>query len=170
MNTQVRFDIIIFFFFQAEDGIRDYKVTGVQTCALPIWFPGARLNFAENLLRQGDAHPALVARNESGARRELSYRALHEATARVATALRAAGIRSGDRVAGFLPNIPETVIAMLAATSLGAIWSSCSPDFGTAGVVDRFGQIAPRILFCADGCRYGGKEIDCLGRVADITR
>jgi len=73
-------------------------------------------------------------------------------------------------VAGFMPNIPETVIAMLAATSLGAIWSSCSPDFGTAGVVDRFGQIAPRILFCADGCRYGGKEIDCLGRVADITR
>src|SRR5213079_3457567 len=75
----------------------------------------------------------------------------------------------GDRVAGLLPNIPEAVIAMLAATSLGAIWSSCSPDFGVAGVVDRFGQIAPRILFCSDGCRYAGKEIDGLGRVADIA-
>ena len=135
----------------------------------PSWFPGARLNFAENLLRRRDAHPALVAWNESGTRRELSYRALHAATARVAAALRAAGLRPGDRVAGFMPNIPETVIAMLAATSLGAVWSSCSPDFGVAGVVDRFGQIAPRILFCADGCRYGGKEIDCLGRVADIA-
>src|SRR5207302_313320 len=109
----------------------------------PSWFPGARLNFAENLRRRRDAHPALVSWNESGTRRELSYRALHAATARVAAALRAAGLRPGDRVAGFMPNIPETVIAMLAATSLGAVWSSCWPDFGVAGAGDLFGQIAP---------------------------
>src|SRR5207245_1554314 len=106
----------------------------------PRWFPGARLNFAEDLLRR-----------------------------RVAAALEAAGVRPGDRVAAFMPNVPETVIAMLAATSLGAVWSSCSPDFGVAGVVDRFGQIAPRILFCADGYRYASKEIDCLERVAGVA-
>jgi acetoacetyl-CoA synthetase len=135
----------------------------------PRWFPGARLNFAENLLRRRDPHLALVAWNESGRRRELTYAQLHAETGRVAAGLRAAGVRPGDRVAGFMPNIPETVIAMLAATSLGAIWSSCSPDFGVAGVVDRFGQIAPRILFCADGYRYGGKEIDCLERVGGVA-
>src|SRR2546422_2345809 len=117
----------------------------------PRWFPGARLNFAETLLRRRDAHPALVACNEPGGRRELSYAELHGEARRVAAALEAAGVRPGDRVAAFMPNVPETVIAMLAATSLGAVWSSCSPDFGVAGVVDRFGQIAPRILFCADG-------------------
>jgi len=135
----------------------------------PRWFPGARLNFAENLLRRRDAHPALVACNESGRRRELSYAELHGEAGRVATALEAAGVRPGDRVAAFMPNVPETVIAMLAATSLGAVWSSCSPDFGVAGVVDRFGQIAPRTLFCADGYRYAGKEIDCLERVAGVA-
>ena len=135
----------------------------------PRWFPGARLNFAENLLRRRDAHPALVACNESGRRRELSYAELHGEARRVAAALEAAGVRPGDRVAAFMPNVSETVIAMLAATSLGAVWSSCSPDFGVAGVVDRFGQIAPRILFCADGYRYAGKEIDCLERVAGVA-
>src|SRR2546422_5046327 len=135
----------------------------------PRWFPGARLNFAENLLRRRDAHPALVACNESGRRRELSYAELHGEAGRVATALEAAGVRPGDRVAAFMPNVPETVIAMLAATSLGAVWSSCSPDFGVAGGVDRFGQIAPRILFCADGYRYAGKEIDCLERGGGVA-
>src|SRR5207249_3734290 len=84
-------------------------------------------------------------------------------------ALRDMGIRTGDRVAGFMPNIPETVIAMLAATSIGAMWSSCSPDFGVNGVLDRFGQITPRVLFCADAYRYGGKDIDCLERVREIA-
>jgi acetoacetyl-CoA synthetase len=135
----------------------------------PRWFPGARLSFAENLLRYRDAHPAVVSWNESGRRRELSYRELHATTAQVAAALRGAGVRSGDRVAAYLPNLPEAVIAMLAATSLGAIWSSCSPDFGVGGVADRFGQIGPRILFCADGYRYAGKEIDCLERVAGVA-
>jgi acetoacetyl-CoA synthetase len=135
----------------------------------PRWFPGARLCFAENLLRYRDAHHALVFWNESGRRRELSYKELHAATAQVAAALRGEGVRPGDRVAAFLPNMPEAVIAMLAATSLGAIWSSCSPDFGVGGVVDRFGQIGPRILFCADGYRYAGKEIDCLERAAGVA-
>ena len=134
----------------------------------PRWFPGARLNFAENLLRFRDARPALVFWNEHGRQRELSYAELQEQVAVVADALGEHGIVPGDRVAGFLPNLPETVIAMLATTSLGAVWSSCSPDFGAHGVLDRFGQIRPRVLFCADGYRYAGKEIDSLQRVREV--
>ncbi len=136
----------------------------------PRWFRGARLNFAENLLRADGGSPAIIFRDERGARRELGREALAAEVARVAAALRAGGIQPGDRVAGFLPNIPEAVIAMLAAASCGAVWSSCSPDFGTAGVLDRFGQIEPRVLFVADGYRYAGKEIDSLARVRDIVR
>ena len=136
----------------------------------PRWFDGARLNFAENLLRHRDDREALVAWSERGAGRRLTYAELAAEAARVAAALRAAGVGAGDRVAGFLPNIPEAVIAMLAAASLGAVWSSCSPDFGVAGVLDRFGQIAPKVLFAADGYVYAGKEIDSLPRVAEITR
>jgi acetoacetyl-CoA synthetase len=134
----------------------------------PRWFPGARLNFAENLLRYADDQPAIVFWNEQGRQRELSYAELNRQVASLAGALSHHGIRLGDRVAGFLPNLPETIIAMLATTSLGAIWSSCSPDFGTHGVLDRFGQIRPRILFCADGYRYAGKEIDSLERVREV--
>ena len=134
----------------------------------PRWFPGARLNFAENLLRYADDHPALVFWNELGRQRTLCYADLGREVARVAAALREHGIVPGDRVAGFLPNLPETVIAMLATTSIGAIWSSCSPDFGANGVIDRFGQIRPRVLFCADGYRYAGKEIDSLARVREV--
>jgi acetoacetyl-CoA synthetase len=134
------------------------------------WFPGARLNFAENLLRFRDERPAIVFESESGLTRQLSTDALYLQVASVAAALRAAGIRPGDRVAGFLPNLPETIVAMLATTSVGAIWSSCSPDFGTQGVVDRLGQIEPRILFSTDAYRYNGKTHDCLGRIREITR
>ena len=134
----------------------------------PRWFPGARLNFAENLLRYSDDHPALVFWNEQGCQRELTYADLTAEVARVAAALDRDGIVAGDRVAGFLPNLPEAVIAMLATTSLGAVWSSCSPDFGANGVLDRFGQIRPRVLFCADGYRYAGKEIDSLARVREV--
>jgi acetoacetyl-CoA synthetase len=134
----------------------------------PRWFPGARLNFAENLLRYSDDRPALVFWNENGRQREISYSTLASEVAGVAAALRRHGISAGDRVAGFLPNMPEAVIAMLASTSLGAIWSSCSPDFGANGVIDRFGQIQPRVLFCADGYRYAGKEIDSLSRVREV--
>jgi len=132
------------------------------------WFEGARLNFAENLLRHAATRPqaeALVAWNEGGRQRVLTYGALYREVARTARALASEGIRAGDRVAGFLPNIPEAVIAMLATTSLGAVWSSCSPDFGAKGVLDRFGQIEPRVLFAADGYLYGGKSFDCRERV-----
>jgi len=132
------------------------------------WFPGVRLNFAQNLLRYKDDRVALIARNEWGHAREFTYAQLHEEVGKLAHALREAGVGAGDRVAGFMPNIPETVIAMLAATSLGATWSSCSPDFGINGVVDRFGQIAPKVLFTADAYPYGGKSFDCLAKIREV--
>ncbi len=134
------------------------------------WFPGARLNFAENLLRFRDDTPALVFWNEQGRQGSWTYGELYSEVSRLASALGAMGVQPGDRVAGFLPNLPQTVIAMLATASLGALWSSCSPDFGTKGVLDRFGQIRPRVLFCADGYRFAGKTFDCLGRVAEVVQ
>ncbi len=131
------------------------------------WFPDARLNFAENLLRRRDDGPAIIFRGEDRARRTLSHRALYDLVSRLAQAFEDAGIGAGDRVAGFLPNIPEAVAAMLAAASLGAIWSSCSPDFGVAGMLDRFGQIEPKLLITADGYTYNGKPIGSLDRVAE---
>ncbi|MEM9598397.1 MAG: acetoacetate--CoA ligase, partial [Acidobacteriota bacterium] len=133
------------------------------------WFPGARLNFAENLLRHGDDREALVFWNEEGRRGAYTYAELRAEVARLASALRHQGVVPGDRVAGFLPNMPHAVIAMLATASLGATWSSCSPDFGVKGVLDRFGQIRPRVLFCADGYRFGGKTFDSLERVAQVA-
>ncbi|MEX0900926.1 MAG: acetoacetate--CoA ligase [Gammaproteobacteria bacterium] len=133
------------------------------------WFPGARLNFAENLLRYRDDRSALIFVGENGERRELTYAQLYREVARVAAGLRGAGVVAGDRVAGFLPNRPETVIAMLATTSIGAIWSSCSPDFGANGVLDRFGQIEPRVLFTTDGYFYNGKKIDSLPRISEVV-
>ncbi len=133
------------------------------------WFNGARLNFAENLLRFRDERIALVSLLENGERRTLSYAELHQQVLQLAASMRDRGIVSGDRVAGFLPNIAETVIAMLASASIGAIWSSCSPDFGINGVMDRFGQIEPALLFSADGYYYNGKAVDSLQRAADIA-
>jgi len=135
----------------------------------PSWFPDASLNFAENLLRFTDDGPALSSWNEEGHQRTISYRELREAVGTLAIALEAAGVGPGDRVAGWLPNIPEAVIAMIAATSLGATWSSCSPDFGAQGVMDRFGQIEPKVLFAADGYLYNGREIDLLPRLRQIA-
>ena len=136
----------------------------------PKWFTGAKLNFAENLLRHHDSQrDAIVFWNEHGRQRALTYPELFQEVARVADALKREGVGVGDRVAAFTPNIPEAVIAMLATTSLGAIWSSCSPDFGVNGVLDRFGQIKPKVLFCASSYRYAGKDIDCLARVRDIV-
>ena len=134
------------------------------------WFIDARFNYAENLLRRDGNTPAIIFRNERGERRELSWAQLRRETARIADGLRAAGVQPGDRVAGYLPNIPETVIAMLAATSLGAVWSSCSPDFGPSGVLDRFGQITPKVLFAADGYRYAGKTLDCMATVRAVKK
>ncbi len=132
------------------------------------WFPDTRLNFAENLLRGPDREPALVFRNERGTRRELSWQELRSEVARIADGLRASGVGPGDLVAGFLPNLPEAVIAMLATASIGAAWTSCSPDFGINGVLDRFGQVAPKALFTADGYFYAGKTIDSLVSVAAV--
>jgi acetoacetyl-CoA synthetase len=132
------------------------------------WFIDARFNYAENLLRRDGDTAAIILRDERGQRRELSWAQLRRATARIADGLRAAGVRPGDRVAGYLPNIPETVIAMLAATSVGAVWSSCSPDFGLSGVLDRFGQITPKVLFAADGYRYAGKPLDCMATIRAV--
>ena len=126
------------------------------------WFDGARLNFANQLLRHAGAKPALVFVGEAGDRREVSYDELRRLVAKTADGLRAAGVTVGDRVAGLLPNCPEAVIAMLATTSVGAIWSSCSPDFGSNGIVDRFGQIRPKVLFSADGYVYNGKRLSSL--------
>ncbi len=134
------------------------------------WFPQARLNFAENLLRRSDHDTALVFRGEERVRSSITYAELYHEVSRLAQALRGAGVKAGDRVAGYLPNLPGAVIAMLAATSIGAIWSSCSPDFGVQGVLDRFGQIEPRILFSADGYFYNGKHIDVLRRLNEIVR
>jgi acetoacetyl-CoA synthetase len=131
----------------------------------PRWFRGARLNFAENLLRRRDDADALVLWTERGPGRRLSFADLARDVAAFAGFLRRAGVGQGDRVAGFVPNFPEAVIAMLATASLGALWSSCSPDFGAGGVLDRFGQIAPKVLLTADGYLYAGKRIDCLERV-----
>ena len=136
----------------------------------PRWFPGARLNFAENLLRHRDDREALVLWTEQGAGRRLTYAELARDVGAFAEYLRRIGVVAGDRVAGFLPNVPEAVVAMLASASLGALWSSCSPDFGVTGVLDRFGQIAPKVLIVADGYRYADKNIDSLERVAEFTR
>ena len=134
------------------------------------WFPDARLNFGENVLRRRDGQPALVFCNENGDRRTVTFAELFQQVGRCAAALRTLGVRPGDRVASYLPNLPEAVVAMLAAVSLGATWSSTSPDFGVQGVVDRFGQIAPKVLFTADGYLYGGKRFDSLTRVAELCR
>ncbi|NNF51102.1 MAG: acetoacetate--CoA ligase [Gammaproteobacteria bacterium] len=132
------------------------------------WFEGARLNFAENLLRSQDDRTAIIFCGENDVRRELSFAQLRSEVARVADGLKAEGVAPGDRVAGFLPNCPEAVIAMLASASIGATWSSCSPDFGVSGVLDRFGQIEPKVLFCADGYFYAGKKFDSLGVVREV--
>jgi acetoacetyl-CoA synthetase len=132
------------------------------------WFRGARLNFAENLLRRRDDGDALVFRGEDQVSVRWSHREMYDEVSRVARALRAAGVHSGDRVAAFMPNMPESVIAMLATASIGAIWSSCSPDFGVRGVIDRFGQIAPKVLFAVDGYWYNGNHYDCLDKLRSI--
>jgi len=134
------------------------------------WFPQARLNYAENLLQRRDNSEAIVFHGEDQVRRSLSYTELYDAVSILAQALTDVGVSHGDRVVGYLPNLPEAVIAMLAATSLGAVWSSCSPDFGVRGVVHRFGQIAPKVLFTADGYFYKGREHDSLGHVAEILK
>jgi acetoacetyl-CoA synthetase len=133
------------------------------------WFAGARLNFAENLLRYRDDRVAMTFKGETLPAVSISYAELYDKVSRLARSLRDIGIAPGDRIAGFMPNMIETAVAMLATTSVGAIWSSCSPDFGAGGLIDRFGQISPRVLFTANGYRYGGKKFDSLPTIAQIA-
>jgi len=132
------------------------------------WFSGARLNFAENLLRFQDDQTALIFKGEDQVTERITYNQLYSEVAKVALSLREAGITKGDRVVGFMPNMPHSIIAMLAATSIGAIWSSCSPDFGIKGVLDRFGQIQPKILFTANGYFFKGNQLDSLEKISGI--
>ncbi len=133
------------------------------------WFPQARLNYAENLLQQRDAAEALVFWGEDKTKRRMTRAELYAGVSGFQQVLLQAGVGEGDRVAGYLPNLPETLIAMLATTSLGAIWSSASPDFGVQGVLDRFGQIEPKVLVCVDGYWYNGKPVDCLEKNAEVV-
>ncbi len=137
------------------------------------FFPNATLNYAENLLRHCERYadqPALIFHDEKNRRRQLSWRELRAQVSTLQQALRALGVERGDRVAGYLPNLPETIAAMLATASLGAVWSSCSPDFGLNGVADRFGQIEPKVLFTADGYFYNGKTFDSLATAAQLLK
>jgi acetoacetyl-CoA synthetase len=136
-----------------------------------LWFPDARLNYAENLLSPRDKQTVVISSyNENGHIRRFTYQDLYNRVAQLAKALRNEGIKPGDRIAGILPNIPETIIAMLATTSLGAIWSSCSPDFGVSGIADRFNQITPRILFVCDGYTFNGKIFERLDQVDALLK
>ena len=133
------------------------------------WFPESTLNYAENLLRFDDDRPALICLTESKSRQTITYAELRISVAKVADELKVLGVQKGDRVAGWLPNVSETVVAMLATTSLGAIWSSCSPDFGVEGALDRFGQIQPKVLFACDGYVYNGKQYDITQNVNAVS-
>ena len=144
---------------QAEGGIQDAR-----------WFEGAKLNFAQHLLTRRDEADAIIFRGEDGSRNALSYSELYQQVAQFQSYLKGLGIGEGDRVAGYLPNIPETVVAMLATTALGAVWTSCSPDFGVNGVVDRFGQVEPRLIVTVDGYHYAGKRIDNLPKLDEIMQ
>jgi acetoacetyl-CoA synthetase len=132
------------------------------------WFSSARLNYAENLLRRRDNHPAIIFRGEDNVKKTITYKELFDEVHKVAEGLKRLGIKKGDRVAGFMPNMPETIIAMLAASSIGAIWSSSSPDFGIKGVLDRFSQIEPKIIFSADGYYFKGKIFDSQEKLKGI--
>ena len=134
------------------------------------FFVNSKLNFAENLLRFKNDKTALIFKGEDSVRQTLTYKKLYDEVAKTAASLKKLGIQKGDRVVGFVPNMPESIIAMLAATSLGAVWSSCSPDFGIKGVLDRFGQTRPKVLFTADGYFFKGKPMDSIERIAGIVK
>src|SRR3954452_9151067 len=146
-------------FFGIDSGYE--RVLADRSMPGAAWFPGAQINYAEHIFRgKRDTDVAMVARSELRDLRELTWGEVREQAARVAAGLRALGVERGDRVVAYLPNIPETMIAFLAVSSLGAVWSSCSPDFGPRSVIDRFAQIEPKVLLAVDGYRYGGKDFD----------
>ena len=135
-----------------------------------LWFTGMQLNFAENLLRYRDEQVACVFCSEDGRYSEITYKDLYLRVAEIAAGLRAAGVTVGDRVAGILPNLPETIIAMLAATSLGATWASCSPDFGAEALLDRLGQLQPKVIFTTDGYTFKGQPFSTLNKIVELQR
>src|SRR5437868_906624 len=158
-----------FFHIQASQPyttvLTDRKMPGAH------WFPGAELNYAEHVFRNASSqHPALLFQSERKALTEISWEELRHKAGAVASALRSMGVQRGDRVVAYMPNIPETLIAFLACASIGAIWSSCSPDFGTNSVIDRFKQIEPKVLFAVDGYQYNGKGFDRRPIVADLQK
>jgi len=160
-------------FFDLAGNKGDAIVENADQMPGASWFPNAQLNFAENLLRHADSSPtaiALVERGEHGRRHALNYQELRKQVARVAAHLKSEGVNKGDVVAGFLPNGHHAIVAMLATASLGAIWTSCSPDFGTAGVLDRLSQTQPKVLFACDGYYYGNKCINSRDRVEEISQ
>jgi acetoacetyl-CoA synthetase len=133
------------------------------------FLPDAQLNFAQNLLRRRDAAPAIIATTEQGRDATLTFAELHHDVGRAAAALRQSGVQPGDRVAGIVANTAEAIVVALAAAALGAIWSGCSPDFGADGIVDRFGQIEPRVLISVDAYHYNGKRFDCLPVLREVV-
>ena len=133
------------------------------------WFEGLRFNFAENLLRVRSDKPAIHFQSENNSNRTISYKKLYSEVEKLASSLRKMGVKKGDRVVGYIPNIPEAIIGMLATTSIGAIWSSCSPDFGIQGVLDRFTQIKPKVIFAADGYYYNGKAFNSIDKLKAIV-
>ncbi|MGA7965470.1 MAG: acetoacetate--CoA ligase [Gammaproteobacteria bacterium] len=169
IDNREQFWTLLWEFFDVKSEHRWNSVLENDVMPGARWFDGARLNFAENLLRYRDERTALIFRNEAGHRRTLSYAELYKAVAALRAGLDQAGVKKGDRVAAYLPNMPETIITMLATASLGATFSSTSPDFGVNGVLDRFGQIEPKVLIAADGYFYNGKTFDCLERLQQIT-
>jgi acetoacetyl-CoA synthetase len=159
-------------YFEVRGDRGDGPALGDASMPGARWFPGATLNYARNALRAADTDPdrsAVVAYSERGHAASLSYRQLVSEVGRVAAGLRALGVTKGDRVVALAPNIPETVVALLATASIGAIWSSCSPDFGARSVVDRFAQIDPKVLIAVDGYTYNGKDFDRTGTVEEIA-
>ena len=145
-------------------------VDNINTMPGARWFSGAKLNFAENLLRFRDDRVAIKFKSEDKSVRELTYLELFREVEKISHYLRELGVQKGDRIVGFLPNVPEAVVAMLATSSIGAVWSSCSPDFGIKGVLDRFSQIEPKVIFSADGYRYNGKYHDSLKKLNGILK
>lgn len=157
-------------FFAVRSSAPYERVLAGRTMPGAVWFPGARLNYAEHALRWRDDRPAVVFRSDDGQRQELTHAELFREVASVAAGLRGLGVRRGDRVAAYAPNRVETLVTFLATASLGAIWSSCSPDFGVNAVLDRFRQIEPRVLLAADGYRFKGRAYDRSAEVAEIER
>ncbi|RYF28233.1 MAG: acetoacetate--CoA ligase [Comamonadaceae bacterium] len=160
-------------YFDLQSPTPHTAVLAKNTMPGAVWFPGAQVNYAQQVLRHVDAAhaaglPAIVSRNERGQHREMAWPALRQQVAALALHLKRQGLQPGDRVAAYLPNIPEAMVALLATVSIGCIWSICAPDMGTQAVLDRFRQIEPKVLFAVDGVTYGGRDLDRTGVLAEL--